>query len=255
MAKGWDLRLQGRAVGVTGAASGIGRATAGLLAELGASVVATDRNAAGLEETWAGAPNRERIVTRTGNLVPASSVPALVDELWDVHGRLDALIHSAALLNRAAFPEITFDSFQEHLEVNLTATFALNRAVAERMKSAGIAGRIVNFVSPVVQTGSSAEAHAYAISKSGVVTLTRTMARTYGPDGIQVNAVSPGQIDTPMQSQGNTLEALDAQLAQCPLGRMGQPREVAAVGAFLVSDLASFVSGVIVPVSGGAAFW
>lgn len=255
MAERWDLGLGGRVVAVTGAASGIGRATVGLLAGLGARIVATDRNADGLTETLAALPDGADATDVVGDLSPSGGVAGLVEALWAVHGRLDAVIHPAAFLARASISELEVDDLSRHLEINLTSAFALNRAVAERMRAAGIAGRIVNFVSPVWQTGSSAQAHAYAMSKSGVLTLTRTMAREYGADGILVNAISPGQIDTPMQHAGNTPEALEAQRAQCPLGRMGRPEEVAAVAVFLVSDLASYVSGAVVPVTGGAAFW
>ena len=250
-----DSGIAGKGVLVTGAASGIGRATAQLFAASGASVFALDRDRERLDEAVRELPGPGSHHAEGFDLSDIDGIAACVDRAQDALGRLDVLVHPAAVLKRQPLAEVTVADWDFQHDINLKATFFLNRTVADAMAARGHGGRIVNFASTVWQTGSRADADAYAISKGGVVTLTRDLAYLYGKHGVLVNAISPGQIDTPMQRSENSEEALAAGMASCPLGRMGRPEEVAAVAVFLASNHASFVTGTVITVSGGAVMW
>lgn len=254
---GWSLAagLEGKRAIVTGAASGIGRATVELFAASGIIVYAIDRDGPALSCVMAELPNPE---LHGSGVVDIAVIPNLVASVKDAQAhlrRLDILVHPAAALKRQPLAEVQESDWTLQLDTNLKATFFLNRACADIMAAQGTGGRIVNFTSTVWQTGTRANADAYAVSKGGIVTLTRGFAQRYGPKNILVNAISPGQIDTPMQRADNTEAALRAGIEVCPLGRMGRPEEVASVAAFLASDHSSFISGAVVTVSGGASMW
>ena len=135
--------------------------------------------------------------------------------------------------------------------MNLKASFFLNREAGNAMATAGKVGRIINFASMVWLVGPLLGSDAYVVSKAGVVSMTRGFARTFGPHGILVNTVAPGQIDTPMQHLDNTPDVMERAMAACPLGRMGKPEEVAAVVVFPASRHAGFVNGATINVRGG----
>lgn len=250
-----DSGISGKGAIVTGAASGIGRATAEILAASGASIYAIDRDADKLAGVMQELAHPERHKARVFNLADIGGIEGCVGDAQAFLGSLDILVHPAAALRRQPLEEVTESDWEFQHNINLKATFFLNRAAANLMVEHGRGGRIINFASTVWQTGTRADADAYAASKGGVVTLTRGFAHHYGKWGILVNTISPGQIDTPMQHLDNTEEALAAGMAQCPLGRMGKPEEVAAVVAFLASAHSSFISGAVITVSGGAVMW
>ena len=151
--------------------------------------------------------------------------------------------------------EVTEADWDLQLDVNLKATFFLDRAVGETLIAGGGGGRIINFTSGSFLIGPMSGSDAYVAAKGGVVSMTRGFARSYGPHGILVNAISPGQIDTPMQLIDNPPEVVEAGITACPLGRMGRPEEVAAVVLFLASTHASFVNGATINVSGGSIMY
>jgi len=252
----WDLSsgLEGQGVIVTGAAGGIGAVIAQMFAASGARVFALDRDREGVEHVIDGLEG-DCHFARHVDLAKIDGIAPMVAEARELLGEVNTLAHPAAAIKRQPLEEVTEEDWDFQHDVNLKATFFLNRAVADVMVEQGKGGRIINFTSTVWQTGSRANADAYAISKGGVVTLTRDLSHVYGKHGILVNVVSPGQIDTPMQRSENTPEALAAGTANCPLGRMGQPSEVAGVVLFLASSHASFVSGSTITVSGGATPW
>jgi NAD(P)-dependent dehydrogenase (short-subunit alcohol dehydrogenase family) len=250
-----DSGIAGKGVLVTGAASGIGRATAELFAASGANVYAVDRDKAKLVDVVQSLPGMGHHHAREFDLANVEGIKDCVGDAQAALGRLDVLAHPAAVLRRQPLAEVAESDWDFQHNINLKATFFLNRAVAELMAAQGTGGRIINFASTVWQTGSQADADAYAISKGGVVTLTRGFAQKYGKHGVLVNAISPGQIDTPMQRSENTKAAITAGIERCPLGRMGRPDEVAAVVVFLASNHASFISGAVITVSGGAVMW
>jgi NAD(P)-dependent dehydrogenase (short-subunit alcohol dehydrogenase family) len=244
--------VEGKVVAVTGAASGIGRATALALAHAGARLVLGDVAAAG-EETAHDA----RLLG-----VPADFVRTDVTRQADVdgltaralarHGRLDCAVNNAgiegALRETADYPD---DVFERVVQVNLVGVWRCMRAEIRAMRDTG-GGAIVNMASVAGLVGAGAFS-AYVASKHGVVGLTRVAAIEYAQAGIRVNAVCPGLIDTPMVDR-LCLEEPDlraALVARKPMGRLGRADEVAAAVVWLCSDAASFVTGHALAVDGG----
>lgn len=253
----WDLGagLDDKVVIVTGAAQGIGQSTAEAFAAAGARVYAIDLNGERVAATIAGTQDPSRHVARQFDLRNISEIPDLVRDVQQALGAPWALALVAAALRRQQLDDVTEDDWDLQIDVNLKAGFFLSREAARAMVSAGRGGRLINFSSAGFLRGPNQGAHAYVASKGGVIGLTRGFARAYGPHGITVNTVMPGQIDTPMQRIGNTAETMAATIASCPLGRMGRPEEVAAVVLFLASQHASFVTGATIMVSGGAMMY
>lgn len=253
----WNVAsgLEDRGVIVTGAASGIGRATAAAMAAAGARVAAVDRDADGLAATVAAFDEPDRHAALTFDLTEIAAIPDLVARAREALGGLWALAHVAATLRRQVLDEVTEADWDLQATVNLKASFFLNRAVGQSMIAAGGGGRIINFTSAAFLTGALSGSDAYVASKGGVVTMTRSFAKSYGPHGILVNVVSPGQINTPMQHVDNPPAGIEASMQACPLRRMGEPEEVAAVVVFLASRHASFVNGATLNVSGGSVMY
>jgi NAD(P)-dependent dehydrogenase (short-subunit alcohol dehydrogenase family) len=247
--------LEERGVIVTGASSGIGRATAVAMAAAGARVAAVDRDAGGLASTVVALGEPDRHIAMPFDLTEIAAIPDLVARARNALGDLWALAHVAATLRRQSLDDVTEADWDLQANVNLKASFFLNRAVGQSMVAAGGGGRIINFTSAAFLTGALSGSDAYVASKGGVVTMTRSFAKSYGPHGILVNVVSPGQINTPMQHIDNPSAAVEASAQACPLRRMGEPEEVAAVVVFLASRHASFINGATLNVSGGSVMY
>jgi len=247
--------LQNRGVIVTGAASGVGRAAAVAFASAGARVAAVDVDVDGVHDSVAALEEPERHLAVGFDLIHTEDIAEMVAGATKALGGLWALVHVAAVLKRQPLQDVTEADWDLQLDVNLKATFFLDRAAGETMIAAGRGGRIINFTSGSFLIGPMSGSDAYVASKGGVVSMTRGFARAYGPNGILVNAISPGQIDTPMQHTDNPAEVVAAGITACPLGRMGRPEEVAAVAVFLASNHASFVNGATINVSGGSIMY
>jgi len=164
---------------------------------------------------------------------------------------LAVLVHLAAVLRRQEVEEVTEEDWDLQHDVNIKATFFLNREAHRAFRAQQTPGAIVNFTSQGWWTGGVAGSVVYAASKGGVVSLTRGLARAFAPDDVRVNAVSPGGVDTQMMRDGLTEEDMARFAADVPLGRLAQPDELAGIVLFLSSDAASFVTGAVVNVSGG----
>lgn len=251
-----DLRLgaglDGKGVLVTGAAGGIGRSTAELFAACGASVCAVDLNGEAVRELVASLEDSGRHLAIEIDLTDASRHEPLLRQVRERFGSLDVLVHAAAVLRRrSSITEVTEQDWHLQVDTNLKASFFLNRAVAELMKERGRGGRIINFSSQGWWTGGFHGSTVYAATKGGIVSMSRGLARIYGPYGILVNCIAPGLVDTPMLRSGLSDEDLAEQARGCPLGRLAQPIEVAKVAVFLASDHASYLSGATINVSGG----
>ena len=243
------LSLEGRVAMITGAARGIGAATAHTFVEAGARVALVDRDAEGLERT------ADQVGVRGGDalgfvadVAAANAVAAAVAKTVAEWGRLDILVNNAGVVRDARLAEVEDSDWRETLEVNLQGAMNCARAVVPHMLGAGF-GRILSASSIVARAGNYGQT-AYAASKGGIVAMTRVWARELGPKGITANAVAPGFIDTDMV-RSVPPKVLAQVAARIPAGRLGRPEEVANVYLFLASDLASFINGAVVGVDGG----
>jgi 3-oxoacyl-[acyl-carrier protein] reductase len=243
------LSLEGRVALVTGAARGIGAATALALAEAGARVALVDRDAEGIEKT-ADAIGRAGgdALAIPADVTDAPAIERAVDAVVAEWGRLDVLVNNAGIVRDATLGKVSDDDWTATLDVNLRGTMIGTRAALRPMRAAG-SGRILSATSVVARMGNYGQT-AYAASKAGIIGLTRAWARELGPLGITANAVAPGFIDTEM-ARGVPEKVLSAMLERTAARRLGRPEEVAAVYVFLASDLASFINGAVVGVDGG----
>jgi meso-butanediol dehydrogenase / (S,S)-butanediol dehydrogenase / diacetyl reductase len=242
-------RYEGRVVLVTGAGSGIGRATVHRLVEEGATVVAADISEEGLAATAEAAPRPERVTSFVGDVSDPAFGPAAVARALE-HGRLDTVVNSAGILRFEHTHEVALASWQKILDVNLTGTFLVCQAALAALLDGG--GAIVN-VASTAALAAHPWAAAYSASKGGVLALTRTLAIEYAKQGLRANAVCPGSIDTPITGAFNLPDGAEAKLLHrimSPVG-MGQPSVVAAAIAYLGSDDASHVNGADLRVDGG----
>jgi NAD(P)-dependent dehydrogenase (short-subunit alcohol dehydrogenase family) len=248
----WDINLEDRGVVVTGGAGGIGREVAAAFASAGARVAVVDVDKARVDEVVAGLESPERHLGLVADLADLSSQEALLRGVLDSFGRFDVLAHLAAVLRRrATIDDVTEEDWDIQLDVNLKATFFLNRWAARLFREQGRGGRIINFTSQGWWTGGFGGSVVYSASKGGIVSMSRGLARTLAADGITVNTVSPGAADTAMMRGGSSDEDLANFIRMIPLGRMAQPSELAGIVIFLASDHASFITGATINVSGG----
>jgi NAD(P)-dependent dehydrogenase (short-subunit alcohol dehydrogenase family) len=240
-----ETGLSGRVALVTGAANGIGRATATLMASEGARLAVSDNDAAGLE-TLELPDDALRLPADLSKRTETERVIAAVTEGF---GRLDVLVHCAGIYRIAALPDVTDAEWDEVIDVNLRSSFLLVQGAVEAMREHGD-GRIVLFGSFAARTGGLRAGAPYAASKSGVEGITRNAAAYAGPLGVRVNCIHPGFIVTQMTG----MLAADARAqaeASTPLRRVAEPEEVASMAVVLASDLASYVHGVCLDVNGG----
>jgi NAD(P)-dependent dehydrogenase (short-subunit alcohol dehydrogenase family) len=215
-------------------------------------VAVVDVDRARCDEVLAGLPAPERHLAIGADLADLAAHEGVLRSALDAFGRLDVLAHLAAVLRRrATIDDVTEEDWDAQLDVNLKATFFLDRCAARLFREQGRGGRIINFTSQGWWTGGFGGSVVYAASKGGVVSLTRGLARTLAADGITVNAVSPGAADTSMMRDGASEEDLASFLRMVPLGRMAQPDELSGIVLFLASDHASYITGATVNVSGG----
>lgn len=242
--------MRDRVVLVTGAASGIGRATALALARAGARVAVVDLDVEGgqaVAEEIAGSLRADARFFRC-DVRRAEQVDATVTDVVRAFGRLDGAFNAAGILGAwATIAETEESAFDDVVETNLKGTFLCLRA---EIRAMGAGGAIVN-CSSVAGTSGFAEAGSYAASKHGVLGLTRTAALECARSGIRVNAVCPGAVRTPMLERAAGDEGPEAFGAAHPMGRLAEPHEVAAAAVWLLSEAASFVTGHALMVDGG----
>jgi NAD(P)-dependent dehydrogenase (short-subunit alcohol dehydrogenase family) len=236
---------------VTGASSGIGAAIAIAFAEAGWSVMAAGRNEDRLEEV---VDVSENISSWTGDLEESEDCDELVADTIDEFGNLDCLVNSAGVLIRGSADETGDDDWRDTLTINLDVPFYLSRAAVPHLLQAQ--GSIVNIGSNWGLKGGD-RAVAYCASKGGLILMTRAMALDHAADGIRVNAICPGGVDTPMLvseilEQGEDVDAFLADVAaDSPNGRIASPEDIAALALFLASDAANHITGTAIPIDGG----
>jgi 3-oxoacyl-[acyl-carrier protein] reductase len=247
------LLFSGEVAWVTGSSKGIGRATVLGLAEQGCNVVvhygsSEDEAREVAEQVEA---HGQDVLLVGGDVSRGEDVRRMVGEIEDHYGRIDILVNNAgSMVERATLEDITVEVWDRVMDVNLKSVFLCSQAVLPAMKRQG-GGRIVNMSSVVARDGGSASSFAYAVAKGGVSTLTRSMAKQLVSDGILVNAVAPGRIDTPFHDEFTSDEKREAAAQEIPLGREGTAEEVAEAVLFLASPRTTYVLGEVIEVNGG----
>ena len=237
----------------TGASSGIGAAIAIAFAESCWDVLAAGRDEGRLEEV---AEVSEHIVTWAGDLGASEDCDELVADAIDEFGQIDCLVNNAGIIVRGDVSEISDDDWRDTMTINLDVPFWLSRASLPHLLRAG--GSIINIASDWGLNAAD-RAPAYAASKGGLVLLTRSMAKDHARDGLRVNAICPGDVDTPMlmaegEASGLTIEEYLEEAADAvPSGRIAEPEEVASLALFLASDAATHINGAAILIDGGAS--
>jgi NAD(P)-dependent dehydrogenase (short-subunit alcohol dehydrogenase family) len=249
------VRLPGKVAVITGAASGIGRASALLFAREGAAVVLTDVNETGGQAVAAEITNLGgRAILEPGDVTRAADCRRVIQRAVREMGGLHVLFNNAGIIRRASVVELSEADWDRVMAVNVKATFLMCREAIPVMGSAG-GGSIINMASGWGLAGGP-RAAAYCASKGAVVLLTKAMAVDHGRQNIRVNCICPGDTDTAMlrneaQQLGEPGDRFLAEAARRPLGRVGRPEEIAQAALYLAGDAASFVTGTALVVDGG----
>jgi len=246
------MEMNGRVAIVTGGARGIGYAVAERLSKAGAQVAIADVSEEGVEEAAERLRSAEgKVIGVRADVRRPEGVSAMVEQVLDALGSLDVIVNNAGMLGRAApMWELTDDDWFSVLDLDLTAVFYCCRAVIGHMRDQKH-GAIVN-VSSIAGKEGNPTMIPYSVAKAGVICLTKALAKEVAADGVRVNSVAPGLIETPLLSQIPP-ETIEANTARMPIGRLGKPEEVAAIVHFLASDDASLVTGQCYDASGGRA--
>ena len=244
------MRLSGKVALVTGSARGIGRSIAELFSAEGAAVVVNDVGSdAGARETLAAleaAGGRGSV--EMFDISDAAQVDAGVKSVLQSHGRIDVLVNNAGITRDNLLLRMSEEEFDAVVRVNLKGTFLLTKTVTRHMMKQR-SGKVVNISSVVGMMGNAGQSN-YAAAKAGIIGFTKATARELASRNITVNAIAPGFIQTAM-TEALPEAVRTAFLAQIPLGRFAQPREVAELALFLASDASSYITGQVIGINGG----
>jgi NAD(P)-dependent dehydrogenase (short-subunit alcohol dehydrogenase family) len=247
------VKLKGKRALITGAARGIGRGIAEVFAEEGADVAVNDiENMPQADEVVESIRSRGiRAISVQGDVAKRAEVEPMIDRVWKELGPIDILVNNAGIETIVPFLELTDEQWTRLVDVNLRGAWLCSQVFCRRALEEGRKGSIVNIGSIQAAKVLPGRTH-YAPTKLGLEALTRNMSAEMTPQGIRVNCIHPGLIDTPMTSWVmNDPDILPAVLAQISLGRAGEPHEIGKVAAFLASDEASYLTGQSIFVDGG----
>ena len=246
------MRLQDKVAVITGGSRGIGYATADKFLKEGAAVIITastqasaDRAAARLQEKYPQAT----VAGISPELASLASVQEAFRSVVETYGHIDILVNNAGISESTPFPEYTEALFDKVMDLNVKGVFNATRAVVEHMAERGRG--VILSTSSMVSISGQPSGVAYPASKFAVNGLTVSLARELGPKGIRVNAVAPGITETDMM-KAVPREVIDPLIARIPLGRLGQPEDIANAFVFLASDEAAYITGVVLSVDGMA---
>jgi 3-oxoacyl-[acyl-carrier protein] reductase len=247
------LDLSGKVALVTGASSGIGAATAAVLADLGAKVaLGYFHNETGAQQARDSiASSGGKAIAIRGDVRQAADIQTLVRRTTDELGAIDILVNNAgSLVKRLPLKDVTEEQWDNIQDLNLKSAVLCSQAVAPGMVERK-SGTIINIVSIAGRNGGGPGAGPYAAAKAGLIAFTKSLAKEMAPHGVRVNAVSPGVIDTPFHEVFSTPEMIANMVKTIPMGRVGTSMECATVIAFLASDAAAYVAGETIEVNGG----
>ncbi|OAK56195.1 SDR family oxidoreductase [Rhodococcoides kyotonense] len=242
-----SYNFDGRTVLITGAAQGIGKALAEFFVASSARVAVADRDAALLESEWGSA--RENVLPLTVDVADRGSVDAAVDTIVNTWGSIDVVVNNAGIARDSVVWKLTDEQWDSVLAVHLTGTFNVTRAAVPHMR-ANKFGRVVNVTSYTGMHGNIGQSN-YAAAKGGIIGFTKSVAKETARFGITANAISPNAATAMVAAVPP--EKLAEMTATVPQGRFADPSEMAAAVAFLASDEAAYITGVVLPVDGGVS--
>ena len=241
--------LEGRTAVITGAAQGLGLAIAEAFVAEGANVVLGDLNEEAVQEAAKNLGVGDRAVGMACNVVELAQVEALVNKANEVFGSVDVMVNNAGITRDATMRKMTEEQFDQVIAVHLRGTWNGLKSASAVMREQENGGSIINVSSISGKVGMLGQTN-YSAAKAGIVGITKAAAKEVGFKNVRVNAIQPGFINTAMTAAMRQ-DVIDSKLAEIPMGRAGEPSEVASVVLFLASDMSSYMTGTVQEISGG----
>lgn len=241
--------LEGRTAVITGAAQGLGLAIAEAFVAEGANVVLGDLNEEAVQEAAKNLGVGDRAVGMACNVVELAQVEALVNKANEVFGSVDVMVNNAGITRDATMRKMTEEQFDQVIAVHLRGTWNGLKSASAVMREQENGGSIINVSSISGKVGMLGQTN-YSAAKAGIVGMTKAAAKEVGFKNVRVNAIQPGFINTAMTAAMRQ-DVIDSKLAEIPMGRAGEPSEVASVVLFLASDMSSYMTGTVQEIAGG----